>query len=144
MSVTAASQRVGLTWEAFIELPEELLKHAELLDGEVHQMAAPGRPHQLALVNLIGAMFPWVQEHGGEMVTDTHVKIAARRGYQPDLAWYEPARVPDTGYYTLDERVVIGLQPDVASSERRDGDMIRGALLPGFEIAVADLIANAS
>ena len=42
-----------LTWEAFIELPEELLRHAELHDGEVVEMASPDRPHQLTLVNLI-------------------------------------------------------------------------------------------
>ena len=182
MSVSAETQRVGLTWEAFIELPEELLKHAELLDGEVHQLATPDRPHQLALVNLIGAMFAWVRDNGGEMVPDPHVKIAARRGYQPDLAWYEPARVPASSYYTIapnfaveilspstrrvdmlrkptdyfavgvqelwliyvDERVVIGLKPDVASSEWRDGDTISSSLLPGFEIAVSDLIPRVS
>lgn len=90
----------GLTWEEFIELPDELLRHAELHDGEVVEMASPGRPHQLALMNLILLLGPWVREHGGELVTDPHVRIAARWGFQPDLAWYSPARVPPSGYWT--------------------------------------------
>ncbi len=182
MSVSAEAQRPGLTWEAFIELPEELLKHAELFDGEVHQMATPGRLHQLTLVRLILALGPWIDANGGEMVPDPHVKIAARRGYQPDLAWYEPARVPLSGYYTVapnfaveilspstrridglrkptdyfaagvqelwlvdvDERVVVGLRPDVASTKWGDGDTISSVVLPGLEISVADLIPQVS
>lgn len=182
MSVTAEPQRSGLTWEAFIELPDELLKHAELLDGEVHQVASPARPHQQTLINLIGAMLPWVQTHGGEIAPDIHVQIAARRGYQPDLAWYEPARVPASGNYIappnfvveilspstrrtdglrkptdyfsvgvqemwlidVDARWVIALRPTSLSSEWRDGDTITTPVLPGFEIAVTDLIPQVS
>lgn len=121
MSVSAETQRPGLTWEAFIELPEELLKHAELLDGEVHQMATPGRLHQLTLVNLIVALDSWVRAYGGEMVPDPHVKIAARRGYQPDLAWYEPARVPSSGYYTVAPNFAV----EILSPSTRRNDVLR-------------------
>ena len=119
MSVAAEPPHSGLTWEAFIELPDELLKHAELLDGEVHELASPGRPHQLTLVNLILALNPWVHAHGGEIVPDIHVKIAARRGYQPDLAWYEPARVPASGNYSAAPNFVVEILSP--STRRNDG-----------------------
>lgn len=180
MSVAAETHpTIGLTWEAFIELPEELLRHAELHDGEVVQMASPGRPHQLALVNLIGAMLPWVRERGGgEIVPDPHVRIAERWGYQPDLAWYSADRVPESGYWTqapnlaveilspstrrrdvlrkpghyfsvdvlelwfidVDERIVHSLRPDGSAEEWLDGDVVTSVYLPGFQVAVSELI----
>ncbi len=180
MSVSTQSQRIGLTWEAFVELPEELLKNAELYDGEVYEVASPGRPHQLTLVQLIGAFLPWVNAYGGEIVPDPHVKIAADRGYKPDLAWYEPSRVPSTGYWTqapnlaveilspstrrldavrkpgdyfkagvqevwlidVDERYVMVLRPDELAKAWVDGDTVQSSLLPGFSMAVDDLIAR--
>ncbi len=171
-----------LTWEAFIELPEELLRHAELHDGEVVEMASPDRPHQLTLVNLIMALGPWVREHGGELVPDPHVRIADHWGYQPDLACYEPDRVPGCGYWKLapnlaveilspstrrkdllrkpthyfsvgvqelwlvdcDERVFHVLHPSGEYHEWADGDEVSSPLLLGFEVAVADIISQAS
>jgi Uma2 family endonuclease len=182
MSVSAESQRVGLTWEAFIELPEELLRHAELHDGEVVEMASADRPHQLTLFNLIMAIGPWVREHGGELVPDPHVRIAERWGYQPDLAYYAPDRVPDSGYWKVapnlaveilspstrrkdllrkpthyfsvdvqelwlvdcDERVLHVLHPNGEYHEWVDGDVVVSLLLPGFEVAVVDLISQVS
>jgi hypothetical protein len=81
MSVSAESQRIGLTWEAFIELPEELLRHAEL---------------------------------------------------------------PGSGYVDCDERVVHVLHPNGEYREWVDGDVVVSPLLPGFEVAVVDLISQVS
>jgi len=121
MSATAGTtDHLGLTWEAFLELPEALLKHAELHDGEVVEMASPARPHQLALINLIMALGSWVRERGGEMVTDPHVKIAARTGYQPDLAWYAPDRVPASGYWTRAPNLVV----EILSPSTRRVDLV--------------------
>ncbi|MEO8263934.1 MAG: hypothetical protein ABI706_00335 [Ilumatobacteraceae bacterium] len=44
----------------------------------------------------------------------------------------------------VDERFVIGLRPTAMSSEWRDGDTITTPVVPGFEIAVTDLIPQAS
>jgi Uma2 family endonuclease len=82
MSVSA----VGLSWEAFVELPDALLKHAELLDGNVHQTNPEGRPHLLTLTNLIFALGSWAEIHSGEVVHNPHVRIADCWGYRPDLA----------------------------------------------------------
>jgi Uma2 family endonuclease len=118
---SSPSDGVGLTWEAFLELPEELLEHAELHDGEVVEMASPGRPHQLALVRLIVALDPWVRVAGGEIVPDPHVKITARRGYQPDLAWYAADRVPTSGYWTQPPNLVV----EILSPSTRRRDVLR-------------------
>jgi Uma2 family endonuclease len=47
-----------LTWEAFIELPEELLRHAELHDGEVVEMASADRVFHVLLPS--GEYHEWV------------------------------------------------------------------------------------
>jgi Uma2 family endonuclease len=171
-----------LTWEAFIELPEALLRHAELHDGEVVEMASPDRPHQLTLVNLIMALGSWVRAHGGELVPDPHVRIADYWGYQPDLAYYSPDRVPGSGYWKLapnlaveilspstrredllrkpthyfsvgvqelwlvdsDTRVFHVLFPSGQYHQWGDGDSVSSPLLPGFEVAVTDLISQVS
>lgn len=44
----------------------------------------------------------------------------------------------------VEERTVIGLRPDSVSPEWRDGDTMSSSLLPGFEIAVTDLIPQVS
>jgi Uma2 family endonuclease len=110
-----------LTWEAFIELPEELLRNAELHDGEVVQMASPDRPHQLTLVNLIMPLGPWMRQHGGELVPDPHVRIADHWGYQPDLAYYAPDRVPGSGYW----KVAPNLAVEILSPSIRRKDLLR-------------------
>ena len=121
MSVTAERPSIGLTWEAFIELPEEQLRRAELHDGEVVQMAPAGRPHRLTLMNLIGALLPWAREAGGDLVPDPHVRIALRWGYQPDLAWYSPERVPAQGYWS----VAPDLAVEILSPSTRRRDLLR-------------------
>jgi Uma2 family endonuclease len=110
-----------LTWEAFIELPDDLLRNAELHDGEVVQMASPDRPHQLTLMNLIGVLLPWVRQHDGEMVTDPHVRIADYWGYQPDLAYYAPDRVPGSGYWKLAPNLAV----EILSPSTRRKDLLR-------------------
>jgi Uma2 family endonuclease len=118
MTVATDNAPHRLTWEAFIERPEELLRNAELHDGEVVQMASPDRPHQLALMKLIGALLPWVDQHGGELVTDPHVRIADYWGYQPVLAYYAPDRVPGSGYWKLAPNLAVEILPP--STRRKD------------------------
>ena len=182
MTVASPSAPHRLTWEAFIELPEEQLHNAELHDGVVVHMASPERHHQLVLVNLIGALLPWVRAHGGEMIPDAFVKIADYWGYQPDLAYYEPARVPEgRGYYRqapnlaveilspstrrkdlmrkpahyfpvgveelwlvdVEERLIMAMRPGPEHREWVDGDTIESAVVPGFAVAVTELLGPA-
>lgn len=111
-----------LTYEAFIELPEELLRNAELHDGEVVYMAAAERHHQLTLVNLIVALNTWVREQRGEMIPDAFVKIAERWGYQPDLAFYTAERVPEgRAYYQQAPNLVV----EILSPSTRRKDLMR-------------------
>jgi Uma2 family endonuclease len=121
MTVATEHAPHRLTWEAFIELPEELLRNAELHDGEVVQMASPERPHQLTLMNLILELGPWAREHGGELVTDPHVRIADYWGYQPDLAYYAPDRVPGAGYWKLAPNLAV----EILSPSTRRKDLLR-------------------
>lgn len=102
MTVATEHAPHRLTWEAFIELPEEQLHDAELHDGVVVHTASPERHHQLTLVNLIMELGPWVRSQGGEMIPDAFVRIFDYWGYQPDLAYYEAARVPEGRAYYRD------------------------------------------
>ena len=111
-----------LTWEAFIELPRELLRNAELHDGEVVYVAPAERHHQLTLVNLIGVLLPWVRKQHGEMIPDAFVRIAERWGYQPDLAFYTADRVPEgRSYYQQAPNLVV----EILSPSTRRKDLMR-------------------
>ena len=111
-----------LTYEAFIELPEELLRNAELHDGEVVYVAAAERHHQLTLVNLILALGGWVREQRGEMIPDAFVRIAEHWGYQPDLAFYAADRVPEgRQYYQQAPNLVV----EILSPSTRRKDLMR-------------------
>jgi Uma2 family endonuclease len=111
-----------LTWESFTELPEEQLHNAELHDGVVVYTASPERHHQLTLVNLIGELLPWVRSHGGEMIPDAFVHVADFWGYQPDLAYYEAARVPEG---RADYRDAPNLAVEILSPSTRRKDLMR-------------------
>ncbi len=131
--MTVATDHVPhrLTWEAFIELPEELLRHAELHDGEVVQMASPDRPHQLTMVNLTGVLLPWVREHGGEILLRN-----------PNH--YFSVGVEELWLVDRDERIFHVLHPSGRYDEWSDGDTASSLLLPEFETAVTDVISQAS
>ena len=121
MTVATEHAPHRLTWEAFIELDEQLLRHAELHDGEVVVLGWPDRPHQLTLVNLILEMGPWVRDQGCELVPDPHVRIAEYWGYQPDLAYYSPDRVPGSGYWKQAPNLAV----EILSPSTRRKDLLR-------------------
>jgi Uma2 family endonuclease len=115
-----------LTWEAFVELPEELLRLAELHDGEVVEMASPDRPHQLTLVNLI-------------LSASTRRKDLLRKPTHYFSVGVEELWLVDCG-----ERVFHVLHPNGDYHEWVDGDVALSPLLPDFEVAVTDLISQVS
>jgi Uma2 family endonuclease len=89
----------GLTWEQFLELPDEpQYKHAELIDGQVI-MNPPTWLHQRIVNRLIAAFITWIDaEPGrGDVTSDPPVQITARRGYLPDAAWYREERCVAAG-----------------------------------------------
>lgn len=56
MTVATPPAPHRLTWEAFLELPEEQLHNAELHDGVMVHMASPERRRQLWLVDVEEAL----------------------------------------------------------------------------------------
>jgi Uma2 family endonuclease len=89
MAMTAPSTpHRGLTWQQFLDLPEET-HHAELLDGEVI-VTTPSNLHQRVATSLIAHMknWTWAATDRGEATMDPAVQITANTGYLPDIAWY--------------------------------------------------------
>ena len=86
----------NLTFDEFVELPEELHKGAELFDGMVH-VSSPVPKHQDAAFNVAAALQRWCRaEPGrGKMIIEYLVRINVRSGYKPDVAWYSADRIPD-------------------------------------------------
>ena len=80
--------RTGLSWEEFLALPVET-RNCALIDGEI-VMNSPNAGHELCVCNLLRAWSEWYHAapDRGEASTQQPVRIAERRGYQPDLAWY--------------------------------------------------------
>ena len=90
MSATVAPRWTGLTWQEFLDLPEDpALRHAQLVDGEV-VLDPPTPQHQRVVLNLSATLHRWAAEHGGEVTVEPAVQVAERRGYLPDVVWFAP------------------------------------------------------
>jgi Uma2 family endonuclease len=78
----------GLTWQEFLDLPEEY-HHADLVDGDLY-VTAPAPLHQRVVVRLSTALMNWIDagDGHGEVTHEPAVQITHNRGYLPDLAWY--------------------------------------------------------
>ena len=99
MSAAATPVPTGITWEEFLELPDDdVYRHAELIDGEA-VLNPPVPLNQQVIMRLLGAIDAWTQagEGRGEVTFDPAVQITANRGYLPDAAWYPPERCAPPG-----------------------------------------------
>jgi len=78
----------GLTWQEFLDLPEEY-RHASLIDGELY-VTAPALLHQFVVSRLLVALVGWTEaaEGRGLVTPEPAVQIRHDRGYMPDLAWW--------------------------------------------------------
>lgn len=96
---SAAVIPTGLTWEQFLELPDEPeYKHAELIDGQVI-VNAPSWLHQRIVTALLTEIRLWIRagQARGEVSPDPPVQITHNRGYRPDVAWYREERCMAAG-----------------------------------------------
>jgi Uma2 family endonuclease len=113
----------GLTWDEYFSLPEDELRHAELIDGVVF-VNPPSRPHQFIVGELFAAIREWVRAKPGrgEVTFEPLVRITERHGYQPDVAWYPEDRLPaGDGYWDAPPALVI----EVLSPSTRVVDLNR-------------------
>lgn len=91
--------RTDLTWEEFCALPQaDEHRFAELVDGRL--IVNPPTPlHQLIGIRLSLALQLWIRggDNRGEAYYEAGVKIAERRGYVADVAWWPAERCPPPG-----------------------------------------------
>jgi len=78
----------GLTWQEFLDLPEEY-RHADLVNGELF-VNSPAPQHQRIVSRLLTALTNWTDTMGGrgEVTIEPAVQIRHDRGYMPDIAWW--------------------------------------------------------
>jgi Uma2 family endonuclease len=116
----------GLTWQEFLDLPEDpALRHAELINGEV-VVTAPSDLHQQVVGFLITHVNNWIWggSNRGEATMDPAVQITIDRGYLPDIAWYHQEQCAPPG----ERRAFDGpptLVVEVLSPSTRTLDMVR-------------------
>jgi Uma2 family endonuclease len=123
-SATAGS---GLTWENFLDLPDDpKYRHAELLDGELILVNPPTWLHQHVVGSLQALIWTWIRagKGRGAVTMEPPVQIRHNRGYLPDVAWFreEHAR-PTAGspYLTGPPDLVV----EVLSDSTRSFDLLR-------------------
>ena len=114
----------GLTWDEFLALPYET-RNGALIDGEI-VVNSPNAAHELCVFNIFGALAQWYRAAPGrgEASTQQPVGISARRGYQPDLAWYPPEQCSPPG----EPPVLTGVPAivvEVFSPSTRRFDLVR-------------------
>jgi Uma2 family endonuclease len=123
-SATAGS---GLTWEDYLNLPDDpKYRHAELVDGELNLVSPPTWLHQHVVMRLVVAIELWIRAGSGRgsVTMEPPVQVRNNRGYLPDLAWFreEHARpVAGNPYLTGPPDLVV----EVLSDSTRSFDVLR-------------------
>jgi Uma2 family endonuclease len=103
--MTATTQTpvmTGLTWQEFLDLPEEY-RHADLIDGELF-VNPPAFRHQFIVSRLLTALVNWTDAGADRGIASIEpaVQITDTRGYMPDIAWW-----------STDKCAALGAPPDV-------------------------------
>jgi Uma2 family endonuclease len=98
------------TWEDFVALDED--DQRELLDGYLVEVEVPDELHEYAVALLIGLLGAWVHGgHGGLVLASGYkIRIDPRRGWMPDVQFYQPHNLPrgqDDGLTTGHPDLVI-------------------------------------
>jgi Uma2 family endonuclease len=112
-SATAGS---GLTWENFLDLPDDpKYRHAELVDAELVLANPPTWLHQHVVMRLVVALELWIRGGSGRgtVTMEPPVQIRSNQGYLPDVAWL--------------------------TEELSSADALTSPLLPGLSIPMAEL-----
>jgi Uma2 family endonuclease len=93
----------GLTWQEFLDLPEEY-RHASLIDGELY-VTRPAFGHQVVVARLLYYLTAWIEggPARGVAAPEPAVRITDDRGYMPDVAWWcEDKYAPTDGTPAVD------------------------------------------
>jgi Uma2 family endonuclease len=123
-SATAGS---GLTWENFLDLPDDpRYRHAELVDGELILVNPPTWLHQHVVMRLVVALELWIRGGSGRgtVTMEPPVQIRSNRGYLPDVAWFREEHARPAGgnpYLTGPPDLVV----EVLSDSTRSFDLLR-------------------
>jgi Putative restriction endonuclease len=138
----------GLTWQEFLDLPEEY-RHASLIDGELY-VTRPAPPHQYVVTRLLHAFVTWIDdgEGRGEVTHEPAVQITVNRGYMPDVAWYCEDKIAPRDQLAAYEgapsartvRFDTGQETALTSVD----DALTSPLLPGFSVTLRDLVDRRS
>ncbi|MGI9003493.1 MAG: Uma2 family endonuclease [Pseudonocardia sp.] len=125
--MSSATATTGLTWEEFLELPDEpRYRHAELVDGELILVNPPSWLHQQVVGALVALIWTWIRAEPGRgtVTMDPPVRITGIRGYLPDVAWYRDGRsrpAPGNPYLTGPPDLAV----EVLSPSTRAFDVVR-------------------
>jgi len=137
--MSVAPSTSGLTWEDFLNLPDDdRYRHAELVDGElVHKHAElmdegltqanpPTWLHQQVVGAVYALIWNWIRAGSGRgsVTMEPPVQIRHNRGYLPDVAWFREDRARPAG-----SNPYLSGAPDLAvevlSPSTRTFDMLR-------------------
>jgi Uma2 family endonuclease len=137
--MTVAPSSSGLTWEDFLNLPDEpRYRHAELIDGELVYKFGPPPDGELTSVNspvwlhqqVVGTVYAliwnWIRAGAGRgsVTMEPPVPIRSKRGYLPDVAWFREQRsrpAPGNAYLSGAPDLAV----EVLSPSTRAFDLLR-------------------
>jgi Uma2 family endonuclease len=125
--MSSATVESGLTWEDFLNLPDEpKYRHAELVDGELVLVNPPTWLHQHIVGVLHALIWNWTHAGSGRgcVTMEPPVQIRNNRGYLPDVAWFRDGRshpTPGNPYLSGPPDLAI----EVLSDSTRSFDLLR-------------------
>jgi Uma2 family endonuclease len=88
------SSQVGLTYEDFVDMPDDGLRH-ELIDGDHYVTAAPSPKHQRVVTNVTHRIYNYLEEHplGRVYVGPLDVVFSPTNFVEPDLLYLSHERM---------------------------------------------------
>jgi Uma2 family endonuclease len=81
-----------LTYDDYVAMPDDGRRH-EIVDGDDSVLPWPSTPHQRVSLNLILALAPYVEKHGGDLLyAPLDVILSPENVVQPDVVYVRPER----------------------------------------------------
>ena len=115
----------GLTIDDFERLPQDAVKHRELVDGELVDVSGNNPFHNMLRDRLIALFLHWIATSGTGMAIAEQEYDFLSNAHGPDITWFGAEKLPLLDYSKRVQRFVPDLAIEIASANNSYDELIR-------------------